>query len=61
MRAREPMGKARMSNQTIVDVLLELVGQLPRKVQRAIAWAIAAALFTFLVFLAYLFATGNLF
>ena len=50
-----------MSQQTIVDVLFELVEQLPGWAQRAIAWGIAAALFTFLVFLAYLFATGNLF
>ncbi|HEU4649828.1 MAG TPA: hypothetical protein VFS49_00295 [Croceibacterium sp.] len=50
-----------MSNPTIVDVLFELVEQMPRKVQLAIAWAIAAALFTFLVFLGYLAATGALF
>ncbi len=50
-----------MSQQTIVDVLFALVEQLPRKVQRAVAWTIGAALFTFLVFLGYLAATGNLF
>lgn len=50
-----------MSQPTIVDVFFELVEQLPKKVQRAIAWAIAATLFTFFVFLGYLAATGNLF
>ena len=50
-----------MSQPTIVDFLFELLGQMPRKVQRWVAWAIAAALFTFLVFLGYLAATGNLF
>lgn len=49
-----------MSRETIVDVLFELVGQMPRKVQRLFAAIIAAALFTFLVFLVYLYATGNL-
>lgn len=50
-----------MSQQTIVDVLFELVEQLPRNVRQWVAWTIAAALFTFLIFLAYLAATGNLF
>ena len=50
-----------MSKETIVDVLFELVGQMPKKVQTVVAGIIAAALFTFFVFLGYLFFTGNLF
>ena len=50
-----------MAQPTIVDVLFAMIELLPRKVQKAIAGALAAALFTFLVFLGYLAATGNLF
>ncbi len=44
----------------MVDFVLELIGHLPRRLQQAIGLLIAAALFMFLVFLGYLYFTGNL-
>ena len=44
----------------MVEVVLELIQLLPKKVQWAIAAVLAALLFTFLVFVIYLMVTGNL-
>ena len=49
-----------MSQPTILDVFFEMIQLLPKKVQWVIAWLMAAALFTFFVFLGYLYVTGNL-
>jgi hypothetical protein len=44
----------------VLDVFFELIQLLPNKVQWLIAGIIAALLVTFLVFLVYLYFTGNL-
>lgn len=44
----------------MVEVFLELIQVLPKKVQWAVAAILAALLFTFLVFLSYLLVTDNL-
>ena len=44
----------------MVDVLLELIQLMPKKVQWVLAAMIAGLLITFLAYLVYLYATGNL-
>jgi len=43
-----------------LDVFFELIQRLPKKVQGVVAGVIAGLLFTFLIFLVYLYFTGNL-